>query len=532
MSKPVDKLDLSVLMVIVVGTFMSILDGTIVNVALPKMIAVFGTSAQDAQWILTAYMLTMGVLMPASGFLGDRFGYKRLYIMALGFFVLGSAMCGLSWNVPSMVFSRVVQGLGGAIMQPVGMAILYMNYPREKMGAVLGVYGISIMAAPAIGPTLGGYLVDYVSWRVIFYLNLPVGLFCMFLAVTLLKETRLIKGKIFDYQGLIFSIVGFGCLLLALSEGNDKGWLSPYIVGLLFTALISLAYFVYHELQHPNPLLEMRLFKNGIFSLSIIIGALLSIGMFGTMFLFPILLQNILGQTAMHTGIIMFPGAIASGIMMPFAGKIFDRYGSRGLVMTGLSIIAFSTYMMTDFNAATLYIMMSFWLMIRGFGMGLCFMPVTTAGMNTVPQYLMGRASALSTVLRQVSSAFGIAIFAAIMQDRQSEHFINLATNANLSGSEWYNAQQVMLTVTTAWGMTTAQWQSFTFSMLGQQLVSLSMVKSIQDCLFWATIFCLIALPLGYLMGGKPAGPRSAESPPAEKAQQKDGIAPLPAAEF
>lgn len=520
-----DKLDLSIMMVIVVGTFMSILDGTIVNVALPKMIAVFGTSAHDAQWILTAYMLTMGVLMPVSGYLGDRFGYKRVYMASLAFFISGSVLCGFAWNVPAMVASRVIQGIGGAIMQPIGMAILYMNYPREKMGAVMGVYGISIMAAPAIGPTLGGYLVDFVSWRVIFFINVPVGLFCLFLALSTLKESVLVKGQDFDYLGLIASIAGFACLLLALSQGNEKGWTSPYIVGLLFTSVVSLTWFVYHELNHPHPLLDMRIFKNPVFTVSTIIGALLSIGMFGTMFLFPILLQNILGQTAMKTGIIMFPGAIASGLLMPFAGKIFDKYGARGLVFGGLLIISFSTYMMTDFNASTLFIVMSFWLIIRGFGMGLCFMPVTTAGMNTVPQHLMGRASALSTVIRQVSAAFGIAIFAMIMQNSQSEHFINLATGLNLNGAEWASAQQALQGITTAWGMNAVTSQAFSLSLLSQQLVQLSMVRSIQDCLLYATIFCLAAIPLGFFMTSKKIEVQSDEAVIKEKMEEITSVA-------
>lgn len=219
---------------------MAILDSSIVNVALPKMMAIFNSSTDGIEWILTAYMLTLGVIMPLSGFLGDTFGYKKVYISALSIFVVGSTLCGMAWSLNSMVFARVIQALGGGIMQPLGMALIYQSFPRSKIGMVLGFWGIAAMAAPAIGPTLGGYLVDYINWRLIFYINLPIGLFNIFFAGMILKETKLIKGKHFDYVGLATSAVGLFCLLLALSDGTKEGWTSLYILSLEAIAAISL----------------------------------------------------------------------------------------------------------------------------------------------------------------------------------------------------------------------------------------------------------------------------------------------------
>lgn len=495
-----ERIDWAPVIVLIIGTFMAILDGTIVNVALPKMIAVFNTNAEKGQWIATAYMLTLGIIMPISGYLGDRYGYKRIYILALVLFVAGSALCGMAWNLEAMIAARIIQALGGGLMQPVGMAILYGTYPRSRIGMVLGVWGIAAMAAPAVGPTLGGYLVDYISWRLIFYINVPLGILNVFLALMILKETRLIKGKSFDFKGLISSTVGFFCLLLALSEAGSKGWNSPYIVTLLFIAFTSLLILVLSELEHPDPILDFSLFKNYIFTISVVIGSIISIGMFGVIFLFPLFMQSVLGQTAMQTGLIMFPAALASGIVMPVSGRLFDRYGARGIVAGGLLVVTFTTFMMARFNALTPFAVMTLWLTLRGFGMGFCFMPVTTAGMNTVPPHLVGRASALNNVIRQVSSAFGIAMFTTVMQKRQVFHYANITQGINLSPADISGVQQGMSGLLTHFGFAPDVMQGISMSLLGRQIFQESMVRAINDCFIISSLLCLLAFFLAFTL--------------------------------
>ncbi|MDD3022301.1 MAG: DHA2 family efflux MFS transporter permease subunit, partial [Syntrophomonadaceae bacterium] len=339
-----DKTDWSVVIVIIIGVFMAILNGSIVNVALPQIMVIFNSTPDAIQWVLTSYMMTLGVLMPLSGYLGDTFGYKRMYFLALALFVFGSILCGLSWSVNSMIAARVVQAMGGSIMQPLGMAFIYKVTPRDKVGLTMGIFGIAAMAAPAIGPTLGGYLVEYINWRLIFVINVPIGILNLFLTSILLKETELIKGHRFDYIGLITSVVGLFCLLLALSQGNKYGWSSAYIISLLIAGLSSLTLFVFNELRHPEPILELRLFKNPLFTISTVIGSVLNIGMFGAMFLLPLLLQNVLGLTAMKTGLILLPAALATAVMMPVSGKWFDKHGARGVVALGLVLVTITTY--------------------------------------------------------------------------------------------------------------------------------------------------------------------------------------------
>lgn len=503
-AKTEEKLNFAILPVIVIGTFMAVMDGTIVNVSLPKMISVFNSSTAGAQWIVTAYMLTLGIVMPISGYLGDRLGYKRVYFAALLVFVTGSFLCGAAWSINSLVAFRVLQALGGGIMQPLGMAILYQNYPREKMGMVLGIWGISMMLAPAIGPTLGGYLVDYLSWRFIFYINVPVGIINLFMAKARLKETPLIKGHNLDVVGIITSAIGFFCLLLALSEGNNYGWTSPYIVILLFVAAFTLTIFVYNELHHAEPIMDLRLCKNYVFSISLVVSSIISIGMFAVVFLIPLLLQSILGKSAVLTGLILFPAALASGVVMPLAGKIFDRYGARTLVMGGVAILTITTYMLHGINAMTPVAVIVFWLVMRGFGMGFSFMPSTTAGMNTVPPHLVGRASALNNVIRQIASAFGITMFTSILANRQAIYLADLVPSINVSSNEYLNLQSEIMSIASGLGIRGDSVFGLTGSMLMQQSVKQSMVMAMGDCFLVAAGLTIIALILSAFFKGRP----------------------------
>lgn len=494
------RIEWSVIIVILIGTFMAILNGSIVNVALPRIMAIFNASPDRIQWVLTVYIMTLGVIMPITGYLGDTFGYKRMYFVALSIFTLGSALCGLSWNVNSLVAARIIQAVGGGIMQPLGMAFIYRVTPRERIGTVMGIWGIAAMAAPAIGPTLGGYLVEYVNWRLIFYVNVPIGIANLFLATVLLKETPLIKGKRFDMVGLISSTVGLFCLLLALSQGNRHGWSSLYIVSLLSLAAVTLTLFVYNELNHSEPLLELRLFQNRLFSVSIIVGSVLNIGMFGAMFLLPLLLQNVFGQTAMKTGLILFPAALVTAIFMPISGRIFDKYGARGVVMVGLILVTGTTYKMGFFNEFTPFAVMSVWLVIRGIGMGLSMMPVTTVGMTTVPMALIGRGSALGNVIRQVAASLGIAMFTTIMQNRQVYHYHRLAESVDPHSTALLSWQQPLNDLAISQGWSLGITQVLQSSLITRELAKQSMVHAIGDCFLVASAFCLLAVILAFMI--------------------------------
>lgn len=413
--------------VLIIGTFIAILDNSLMNVALPKLMAVFGVSQNEVEWVVTGYMLASAVVVPMGGFLADRFGYKTTFLSTVAAFVVGSALCGIAWSNSSLVLFRIIQGLGGGFIMPVGMAMLYQIVPRAKVQVVMGVWGISAMAAPAMGPTLSGYLVDNFSWRWLFYINLPIGLVAIALGYFLLKETPRRPGLKFDFLGSFLSMLVFGCLLLALTDGQKEGWTSLYIVSLFFISFFSFLLLLWVELGKDNPVMDFRLLANSMFSLSLVASSFVMIAMQGGVYLMPIYIQNVLGLTPMQTGLLMMPQSIAMAFMMPVAGKLMGKFGVVPLGIVGLTIIGCSTLELHHVAQNTPHSWIQWLLVIRGIGIGLCMMPLTTAGMNSLPNHMIGRASSMSNVIRNVMGSFGIAALTSIMSNQTANFGMRIA---------------------------------------------------------------------------------------------------------
>src|SRR6266568_5842244 len=281
-----------VAMVVIIAVFMSILDQTIVNIAIPRLQIAFGADIHSVQWVLTAYILTLGVVTPTSAFFSDRLGIKRFYLISLVLFTVGSALCGLAWSLPALIFFRILQGIGGAALFPLSITMLFREFPPQERGAAMGVFGIPALLAPALGPTLGGYLVTYAGWQLIFYINVPIGILAIFLSIFLLREYRPEGQRSFDFVVFIFVALGLSTVLYALSSASTDGWGSGTVVGFLTIGLFSLAIFVAVELmlarRGRQPLLDLRLFANGPFRAGIIANTFVIFGLFGGLFLFPI----------------------------------------------------------------------------------------------------------------------------------------------------------------------------------------------------------------------------------------------------
>ena len=415
------------LAVTTIGGFMAILDTSIVNVALPHMMAAFSVNTEDAEWIITAYMLSMGCIQPTTGYLCDRFGTKRMYLFSLLVFTIGSALCGMAWSNASMISFRVLQAIGGGMIMPVTMSLIYLIFDEHERNMALGIWGISALIAPAIGPTLSGYLVDNWSWQMIFDINIPIGIVGFLLAFMVLSETEIHPGKAFDFPGFATSTVGMFCLLMAFSRGNAEGWDSAYILGLFFVAIVSLILFVYRELSTDEPLLDLTLFADWNFSIVQIVVFIGTIALFGGMFMMPLFLQNVLGYSAMLAGETLFPAAAVSALTMPIAAMLANKVGAKPLGIIGLLILGLATipFMYFDANVSREYIMVI--SAIRGFGLGLFMMPITVLGMNTVPIKKISRASSLNNVIRQIAGSFGIAYLTTLLDNRYKYHFERIA---------------------------------------------------------------------------------------------------------
>lgn len=427
--------------VVVIGTFMSILDSSIVNIALPKMMSVFGMPLDDAKWIITAYSLTLGAIIPLTGFLQDTFGSKKIYMFALGMFSIGSLLCGFAWSGGTMIAFRVLQALGGGMIMPVGMSIIYSLFPREKIGLALGYWGIAAMAAPAIGPTLGGFIIEKMDWRMIFNVNVPIGVVGVIMAGILLKDSPRKPIKSFDIIGFLSCTIGLVSVLYVLGEGSSIDWSKMENAILMTLGVLSLVLFVVNELTHPNPLLDLRVLKLFDFSISLMITSVLTLALMGSSYILPMFLQNIRGYTAMETGLIMLPSALVMGVLMPVSGKMFDKMGAKPLVIPGLIILGISSYELAytiNANTSKEYIILI--TCIRSIGLGLAMMPISTAGMNAVKTELVSRASALNNTVRQVAGALAVTIISTIMQGRSDYNYAKLAEQINVynkASNDW-----------------------------------------------------------------------------------------------
>ena len=479
------------LAVVIVGTFMSVLDSSIVNVAVPKMMTVFGASTDKIQWVVTGYMLVMSIVIPLTGYLGDRFGLKKIYVIALITFTVGSTLCGFAGSTETMIAARVLQGIGGGMIMPVGMAMIYMIVPLEKRGVALGVWGVAAMAAPAIGPPLSGYIVQNLDWRLIFNINIPIGIIGTTLAILLLKETKIVKDKKFDFLGALTSAVGLFTFLLALSEGNSKGWSSIYEIVLFFIASISLLSFVFIELAVEDPLLDLRVLKNTAFSLSLVISAITTIGMYGALFLLPIYMQSIRGYSPMQAGMLSLPMAIVTGIMMPISGSLFDKFGAKWLTTIGISVLAGASYLLSKLTLDTSYTSIIMIMMVRGLGMGMSMMPAQAAGMNSIPKNQSSKATALSNTVRQLSGSIGIAILTTVFQHRQVFHTARLSESINLTSPAVVAAQNTLSSLASKSGF---------LMQIYSQLVKKAAVEGINDALLVSTFICLAGVPLAFFI--------------------------------
>ena len=424
---------------VMLGTFMAVLDSTIVNVGLPKIMSTFGVGLDKIEWVVTAYMLAMAVMLPTSGWIADKFGYKRVYFIGMSLFTIGSLLCGLSTDENTLILSRVVQGLGSGIIQPLGMAIITREFPPKQRGIALGFWVISAAASVSFGPLIGGYLVDNFSWQLIFDVNIPVGIFALLFTIVVQKEYINKKIKDFDFVGFISVITFLPVLLFALSEGNAAtnadGWSAPYVLACFAIAIIAFAVFLTHELTTAHPLLDLRLLMNYNFGFCNLALFIFSIGMFGSTFLLPMYLQNSLGYTALQAGSVFLPVGIIQGIMSPIAGVVSNKVSPKIPIILGFVVLALSFYLNANLSFLSEHNIIMTSLYLRGFSMGILMAPLSTLSYLTVPREKMAQASSISNTLRQIAGSVGVAIFATVLTSRINFH-AQIFGNALQSGAQ------------------------------------------------------------------------------------------------
>jgi len=411
---------------VMIGTFMVVLDSTIVNVSLPKIMSSFGVGLSTIQWVITAYLLSMAAMLPASGWIADKFGYKKVYFWGLFFFTLGSLLCGLSNDENTLIISRILQGLGAGIVQPLGMAIITREFPLKQRGLALGFWAIAAAASVSFGPLIGGYLVDNFSWQLIFDVNVPIGILALVFTIVIQREFVTPKSPRFDYIGFISVIIFLPVLLYALAEGNAQtnsaGWTAPYILACFAISAIALAVFLTQELTTSDPLIDLRLLADRNFGMSNLLMFLFGIGMFGSTFLLPLYLQNSLGYTALQSGAVFLPVGIIQGLFSPISGWFSDKVSAKIPIMTGMGLLVLSFYINSNLSFLTEHSFIMTSLYLRGLGLGLVFTPLSTLSLLTIPREKMAQASGIMNTVRQIGGSLGVALLSTILTARVNFH--------------------------------------------------------------------------------------------------------------
>lgn len=420
---------------IVFGISMIVLDSTVVNVAFPTLRREFDVGLDEAQWIISIYVLALGIATPLAGILADRFKLKRVYVAGLGIFILGSLISGLAPNFGLIVGARALQGIGGGIALPLSTVMLFTTFEDHEQGRAFGIYGVVMVAAPALGPILGGLLADSNLWRWIFFINIPIGLIGIRLAVKTLRATKQKCSINFNPISLITIIVGYGCVLYAASIVNHYGWISVPVLSFFAVAAVALSVFAVYDLKYArDPLLELRLFKDPTFLKANLVGYVAVIALFGAEFLMPVYLQSLRGRTAMQTGVILLPIAATTGLINLIVGGIYDKIGPRLLVISGAAILLINTWQFANLSSSTSISQIILLLVLRGLAISLVMQPTYTTALGVVPKENVRRGSSLVNSTRFVLQALGVAVLATILGSTLSPEVKQLQQNQQAVG--------------------------------------------------------------------------------------------------
>jgi EmrB/QacA subfamily drug resistance transporter len=489
--------------VAMIGAFMSILDTTIVNVAIPKMLVVFGTTPSGIEWVSTIYTLALGVVTPLAGWLGDYLGYRRLYIAALAVFTLGSGLCAVAGSLGSLIAFRVLQAVGGGLIMPMVMAMVMQMVPRERFGTAMGIFGMALLLAPAIGPTVGGYLVQYVDWRWVFTINVPIGILGIFLARLVLPAFDDEEAGSFDWWGAAFVAISLFSLLLALSEGQSWGWGSESIVYLFYIAAVFMGLFIWRELTTPEPLLDLRLFRYPSFTLGNLVLFIMTIGMFGALFYLPIFLQDIRGLGAFQAGLTLLPPALVTMVTMPVAGFLYDKLGPRLIVPLGILFLALSTFLFRNLSVETALSTIILWNSIRSFGMGLSMMPIQSAVLSEVPSAEASRASSITNIVSRLAGSFGIALLTIIFTNNQALQTSTLRTALSSTDPVRVQGMAQLQAALMHQGMSPLQAQAVAGALIQGQLSTLAFTHALNNVFVILSFSVLLGLiPAFFLKKG------------------------------
>ena len=490
------------------GMFIAILNQTLLNVALPKINTEFNISASTGQWLMTGFMLVNGILIPISAFLFNKYSYRKLFIIGLALFTLGSLVCAISFNFPIMMSGRVLQAIGAGILMPLGSNVIVTIFPPEKRGVAMGTMGIAMILAPAIGPTLSGYIVQNYDWNVMFYGMFFIGIIAIVIGLFWFKLYQSTTNPKADIHGIIYSTIGFGSLLYGFSEAGNKGWGSTEIVTMFIVGTVFIIFFILRELRMKAPMLSLEVLKYPTYTLTTVINMIVMMSLYGGMILLPLYLQNLRGFSALDSGLLLLPGALVMGALGPVAGKLLDTIGIKPLAIFGIGIMTYATWELSKLNMDTTYLHIMWIYIVRSFGMAFVMMPIMTAGMNALPPRLISHGNAFVNTMRQLAGSIGTAILVTVMTTQQTNHLSAFSEELDKTNPV---IQDHMRELAQQYGG-----ESAAMKLLLEHVNKLASVEGVNDAFIVATIISAIALILSLFLQGKKKAQLSAEKANAE----------------
>jgi MFS transporter, DHA2 family, multidrug resistance protein len=490
---------------VIMGTIMAALDISIVNVALPYMRGNLGASVEEITWVATGYILSNVIIMPLVAMMSARYGRKHFYMASIFLFTASSLVCAMSWDLTSLVVFRIIQGAGGGAIIPVGQAILRESFPPEEQGMAMGMYGFGVVLGPAFGPTLGGWLTDNFSWRWIFLINIPLGILNLMLVSRFLHDPPYLKrekGKI-DLQGVGFLVLGLGALQLMLEKGEIKDWFqSNFILCLAVVSFAAMVLFIRRELTVDRPAVDLRVLKNIPFASGTLLVGVLGLGQYAALFILPMFLQQLLGYPALDSGLLLLPRGLCMALVMPVAGKMYNRLGPRILIGAGLIVTAVSFWQLS-----TLSLEVGFWdlfipNMLQGGGFGLIFVALSTAVLSAIEKPQMTAATGLYNVVRQVFGSVGIAIAATVLTRGETTYRAGLVKNLTVFNPNVTNWLKTMRGATAGSGSSPYKSHRMALKLLDGQLMRQAGMLAYNHVFLLVTLLFVLSIPLVFLLRG------------------------------
>ncbi|ALC92164.1 MFS transporter [Bacillus sp. FJAT-18017] len=469
-----------IIAVLMIGAFIAFLNNTLLNIALPSIMADLKIEPATVQWLTTGFMLVNGILIPTTAFLIQKYSVRQLFLAALGIFTVGTIIAGTAHIFPVLLTGRMLQASGSAILMPLLMNVMLVSFPIEKRGTAMGVFGLILMFAPAIGPTLSGWIVEHYDWRMLFHFITPIAAAILIIGFFLLKDKKEKSNDRLDFVSLTQSSIGFGGILYGFSSAGNKGWDSPLVYGTIIIGVASLMIFIWRQLKQDNPMLNFRVYQFPAFALASVISMTVNMALFSGMILLPIYTQNLRGITPMDAGLLMLPGALIMAFMSPITGRLFDKFGGKVLAIVGLFIITITTYDFATLTLETSYTHLIVLYSIRSLGMSMVFMPVSTNGLNQLPPRFYPHGTAMNNTMNQVAGAIGTALLVTIMTNRTESSAEELGKEAMSKLTEQPTAEVA--------------------AQMKQQIMAQAMLDGINFSFLVATFISVIALILAFFI--------------------------------